>query len=325
VRAQRPHVFIATGVAEHLQELIAARCDVTAHDGPSRITQAELIAGIADADGVLANPQIPFPAEVIDAAPRLRAIANIGVGYDNVDLAHASARGIAVANTPGVLSDAVADLVMAMLLHVTRRIAESERILREGRWQPGVALPLGADPAGKTLAVIGMGRIGQEVAARALAFKMRVVYYDARGELTCPPGVECAPSLDAALREGDFVTLHVDLNTSSRRLIGERELSMMKPAAVLINTARGGVVDQAALCTALAEKRIAGAALDVLEHEPPHPEDPILGFDNVYLLPHIGSATVETRAAMAELAVRNLLACLHGEPCECVVNAAALA
>lgn len=316
----KPRVFVAVPVADHLMQAITARCDVSTHPGPGRITPYELIGSIASAEGVLATPQIPFPADVIDAAPHLRVIANIGVGYDNVDLPRATARGIAVANTPGVLSDAVADLVMGMLITVARRIPENERILREGRWRPGVALPLGSDLKDKTLAVVGYGRIGQEVASRALAFKMRVLYFDARREMECPPGVNCATSLDAALREADFVSLHVDLNDGSRRLLGARELALMKPSAILINTSRGGVVDQQALCEALAHKRIAAAALDVLEQEPPDPADPILRFDNVYLLPHIGSATVETRAAMAELAVQNLLACLFDEPCACIVN-----
>ena len=317
----RPNVFVATPVAEHLLHAIAERCDVRMHAGSSRIALDELKRGIAGADGVLATPQIPFSADVIDAAPNLRVIANIGVGYDNVDLARATARGIAVANTPGVLSDAVADLVMGMMILVARRMPQNERILREGGWRPGVALPLGNDLKDKTLAIIGYGRIGQEVAARALAFKMRVVYFDARGEMACPDGVTCAPSLDVALAQGDFVSLHVDLNESSRHLIGTREFAIMKPTAVLINTARGGVVDQTALCEALVHKRIGGASLDVLETEPPDPADPVLQFENVYLLPHIGSGTVETRAAMAELAVQNLLACLFGDPCTCVVNA----
>lgn len=192
---------------------------------------------------------------------------------------------------------------------------------REGRWgKPDGEIRLGADLKDKTLALVGHGRIGHEVAARARAFKMRVIFFDPQSRLVPLPGVLGVDSLEAALKEADFVSLHVDLNPSTRHLIGERELGWMKRSALLINTARGAVVDQAALCDALSSARIAGAALDVLELEPPGPSDRILSLDNVLILPHIGSATVETRRAMAELAVRNLIACVHGEPCDYVVN-----
>jgi glyoxylate reductase len=316
----KPRVFIAVPLAEQYVALIRERCDVTAYAGEGRISRDELCAALADAEGVLATPQIPFPADVLDAAPGLRVICNIGVGYDNVDLAHAAARGIVVANTPGVLSDAVADLVLAIMIAVARRLPESARIVREGRW--GTPIPLGADLRSKTLALIGFGRIGREVAARALACKMRVVFFDARPDIAAMPDVERVASLDEALARADFVSLHVDLNETTRRFIGAREFALMKPEAFFINAARGGVVDQQALYAALAGDRIAGAALDVLETEPPDPADPLLQLDNAYIVPHLGSATVETRLAMTELAVRNLIACMHGDPCACIVTAA---
>lgn len=317
----RPRVFVAVPLADDLLQALGGRCDVTIHAGPHPIPAGALKEALAAADGVLATPLIPFHLDIIDSAPRLRAIANIGVGYDNVDLQHATARGILVANTPGVLSDAVADCTMGMIIAIARRLADTARIVRAGDW--GLAstdIPLGVDLKDKTLALIGYGRIGWEVAARARAFKMRVIFFDPLSTLTPLGGVERVDSLESTLRMGDFVSLHVDLNPSTRHLIGEREFGWMKRTAFLINTARGSVVDQAALCDALASSAIAGAALDVLELEPPSPSDRILSLENVLILPHIGSATVETRRAMAELAVRNLTACLYGERCAYVVN-----
>jgi lactate dehydrogenase-like 2-hydroxyacid dehydrogenase len=314
----RPTVFVAVPLAPDLLERIAARCDAHLHPGPGRITSAELKRGIVNADGVLATPQIPFPSDVLEAASRLRVIANVGVGYDNVDLAAARARGIAVANTPGVLSDAVADCVLGMIIVAMRKLPLCASIVRDGAWGRQ-DLPLGTDLKDKTLALIGYGRIGQEVASRALAFKMRVVYFDPYAAQARLP-VERVDTLDDALTAADVVSLHVDLNESTRRFFGSQQFAAMKPGAFFINAARGAVVDQRALCAALSDGRLGGAALDVLEQEPPDPDDPILAFDNVFILPHIASGTVETRRAMAELAVANLIACVHNEPCACIVN-----
>ena len=276
---------------------------------------------LREAEGLLATAILPLDAGVLDRAPRLRVVSNIGVGYDNVDLEHTARRGIVVANTPGILSGAMAELTMGLMLMLSRRLREAEQFARGGSWaRAGVSLPLGNDLAGKTLAIIGMGRIGREVARRALAFGMRVLFYDPVAVANPPGDTIRAPGLSEALREADFVSLHTTLTAETRHLIGARELAMMKPGAYLVNTSRGSVVDQAALYQALVDEKIAGAALDVLEEEPPAVHDPLVALPNVIVTPHIGTATVETRSAMIELAVRNLVACLFAEPCECIVN-----
>lgn len=316
----RPRVFVALPLGGPYLEAIKQHCEVEVFLGNRPISQEELVVAIADVDGVLGSAQLPFPADVLDQAPRLRVISNIGVGFDNVDIPHASRRGVMVTNTPGVLTDAVADLVLGLMIIMARRMRECAQTVREARWAAETRIPLGTDLKGKTLAIVGFGRIGREVAARALSFKMRVLCFDVREGIGLPEGIGRAATLDEALSQGDFVSLHVNLNESTRHLIGAAELGRMKPSAFLINAARGSVVDQQALFGALCEKRIAGAGLDVLEVEPPDPQDPLLQLENVFIVPHIGRATIETRLAMLDLAIRNLVACVTGEPCDCVVN-----
>ncbi len=312
-----PAVYSSVPLAEHYVKVLEERCDVTCYQGPGQAGRVELIEHLGKAvDGLLATSVLPLDAALLESAPRLRVISNIGVGYDNVDLEVAARRGIVVTHTPGVLSGAVAELTMSLILNLARRLPEAMQAAREGRWDD----PIGVGLLGKTLAIIGMGRIGREVARRAAAFGMRVVYHDVLN-LAGVDAIATQPAtLDEALREADFVSLHANLTAKSRRLIGAREMALMKPGAYLINTSRGAVVDQAALYEALREGRIAGAALDVLEQEPPALNEPLLSLPNVIVTPHIGSATAETRAAMVELAVRNLIACLFGEPCDCVVS-----
>jgi len=282
---------------------------------------AEQIRGtLADGEALLCSALFPLPAEILAMAPRLRVVANFGVGYNNVDLAEAARRGIAVCNTPDVLSAAVADLTLALILAASRRIIENYDYVRRGEWasrQP--APPLGFDLAGKTLGIVGFGRIGREVAVRARAFGMHVSYFDVAGDAGDEWSWCQRESLHDLLSESDIVSVHVNLTPLSHHLIGAIELGLMKPSAWLVNTSRGPAVDQAALVSALKTGQIAGAALDVLETEPPDANDPILSLPNVIALPHVGSATVETRAAMLDLAVRNLRAVLAGErPPACV-------
>jgi D-3-phosphoglycerate dehydrogenase len=252
--------------------------------------------------------------ELLEQAPRLRVIANVGVGYDNIDVAACTRRRIVVTNTPDVLTETTADLAFALLMAAARRLVESDRYVREGHWhywQWGYLW--GADLFGKTLGVYGLGRIGKAVARRARGFSMRVLYYD----LVRPtPALEQelgAQFVDreTLLREADFLTLHVPLTPETYHLIGARELAMMKATAFLINAARGKVVDEAALVEALQSRRIAGAGLDVFEREP-HIHPALLALPNIVLTPHVGSATSETRLAMAMLAAENLLAALEG-------------
>lgn len=296
---------------------LAAVCDVDCHDGPEALAQPDLVARLHDKDGVVAVLTNRFDRATIEACPRLKVIANVAVGYDNIDVEAATARGIVVTNTPDVLTDAVADLTIGLVLALTRRIAEGDRLIRRGGWR-GWALDfmLGTEIRGKQIGIVGPGRIGRAVAARASAFGMRVAFAGRRGEgrVGYGEGLE-APllSLEALLNTSDIVSLHAPLTAATRHLIDRTALVRMKRSAFLVNTARGPLVDEAALVWALREHVIAGAAIDVFEEEPAvHPALPEL--ENVVLVPHLGSATRETRTAMADLAVRNVVAVLTGRP-----------
>ncbi len=230
-----------------------------------------------------------------------------------------------VCNTPGVLSDAVADLTMGLILSLARRLPESERFVREGRWKPGAGMELGMDVSGKTLGIIGLGRIGVAVARRARAFSMTVVFHDQFRETPAEVGFSEYREMETLLRESDFVSLHVNLRSETHHLLGREQLALMKPTAFLINTSRGQIVDQPALVEALQKGEIAGAALDVFEEEPLPASNPLMAMTNVILLPHVGSATVETREAMRDLSIDNLLRALRGERPKAVVNPEVLA
>lgn len=257
----------------------------------------------------------PVDREIIDAGKRLRLISNYGVGYNNIDTAYAREKGIAVTNTPRSVCNPTAELAMALMLALARRVAECDRRIRtekESLW--GTMKNLGASLENKTLGIVGMGNIGKNVARKAEAFGMRVIYYNRRTEVS---GYRRVP-LDTLLQEADFVSLHTPLTTETRHLIGARELSLMKPTAMLINTARGAVIDETALADALRQKRIAGAALDVFENEP-HVTELLYRLDNVVLTPHVGTGTIDTRIAMAEEALANIRNFFQGTPSN-VVN-----
>jgi glyoxylate reductase len=265
----------------------------------------ELRARTADAEALLSLLTDRVDAALIEGSPRLRAIANYAVGYDNIDLAAARARGIPVGNTPDVLTDATADLTFTLLLAAARRLPDALLSVQSDdwlTWEPGAFL--GHDVFGATLGIIGMGRIGRAVAHRARGFDMTVLHTGADG------GVP----LLTLLKRADFVTLHTPLTPDTHHLIDAAAFDAMKPTAILINTARGPIVDQAALIEALRQGEIAGAALDVTDPEPPPPGDPLLSAPNLIVAPHIGSATHTARSAMANRAVDNLLAALDGEP-----------
>ncbi len=266
-------------------------------------------AALAGAEGMFINPRTRIDRELVARAPKLRVVSTYSVGLDHIDLAAAEQRGVAVGHTP-VLTDAVADLVIGLILALARRLPEALRIGASAKWQ---TIPMGLDLQGKTLFIVGFGRIGQEVARRALACKMNITYFDLRAPQSPPAAAARVPELSKGLAGADFVSLNIDLNPNSRHLIGREALACMKPTAYLINTARGPVVDQKALTEALAAGRLAGAALDVLEREPPAPDEPLLTMPNVIVLPHVGSATVETRQAMFDCALDNLIACLEGK------------
>jgi glyoxylate reductase len=280
---------------------------VDAHDvevWPHRLppTPGELREHVAGAEGLLSLLTDTVDRALLDAAPELRAISNYAVGTDNVDLDAATERGIPVGHTPDVLTDATADLALALLLALARRLPEGERDVREGQWvtwEP--ARNLGAEVTGATLGIIGFGRIGRAVARRAEGFGMEILH---TGDV----------ELEELLERSDFVTLHCPLTPETRHLIDADALARMKPTALLVNTARGPIVDPAALERALHERAIAGAALDVTEPEPLPADHPLLQAPNLLVVPHIGSATVRTRHKMTEIAVDNLLAALAGEP-----------
>lgn len=317
-------VCIFQDVEADLVSAIEHRHDVRFVD--TALARSDQLDSIGDARGVLLNPLTPVDKQFFDAAPRMRVLSTASVGHDTIDVAEATRRAVVVCHTPGVLTAAVADLTLVMIISLARRLFDNERYVRSGGWAQGDPPPgLGSDVAGKTLGVVGFGRIGQEVTRRMQGLGMSTLWYDA---IASPhpraPASRYRP-LDELLRESDFVTLHADLNEASRQLIGAEQLQMMKPTAYLVNTARGALVDQRALTRALRCGTIAGAALDVLENEPPAPGDPLLDLPNVVCLPHIGTATEETRRRMRELAVSNLLAALAGDTPPAVVNPEVLA
>ena len=276
--------------------------DVERYDGPSPIPEDELRRRIADKHALICLLTENVSAETLAVAPDLKIVANIAVGYDNIDVAAARGRGIVVTNTPDVLTEATAEFTWTLILAAARRLGEGERLLRRGEWR-GWALDfmLGTELRGKQLGIIGRGRIGRAVAAKAPAFGMKAVF--ARHDL----------SLDELLVTSDVISIHVPGGDSTRHLIDRKRLARMKRSAILVNTSRGSVIDEEALAWAMQEHLIAAAALDVYEREP-NVYAPLLAMENVVLAPHLGSATRETRTAMAELAVENVLAVLAGQP-----------
>jgi glyoxylate reductase len=328
--ASKPRLFLTRRIPEPGFSLAHRLFEVRGGDADEALSRDLLLAGIPDAEALLCLLSETIDADVMDAAGgRLRVISNMAVGFDNIDVPAATGRGILVTNTPGVLTDATADLTWALILSVMRRVAEGDRMVRDDRpWRWAPFLLLGRAVAGSTLGIVGMGRIGQAVARRALGWNMRVIYTRMSGPLAAdcvPPGAiwEHLDSLDELLREADIVSLHVPLTGATHHLIGARELGLMRPGAFLVNAARGPVVDERALVEALRNGRLGGAGLDVYEREP-ELEAGLIELTNTVLLPHLGSATVETRGNMSEVAVRNAIAAVRGERPAYVVNPEAL-
>ena len=304
-------VLVTRRLPSSVLDKLRAVADVDVYVGEGAMPPEELRARIGDKDALVCLLTDRIDRPVLDAAPRLRVVANVAVGYNNVDVEAARVRGIVVTYTPDVLTDSVADFTWALILAITRRLAEGERLLRRGEWK-GWALDfmLGSELRGKQLGLVGLGRIGRAVAARAPAFGMRVTYASRRE--TAFGGGERL-SLDRLLNTSDVVSLHVPLTSETRHLIDKRALARMKRSAYLVNTARGPVVDEEALAWALGQHLLAGAALDVYENEPAvHPD--LLRLENVLLVPHMASGTTETRTAMADVAVENVIGVLAGRP-----------
>ncbi|HNQ01655.1 MAG TPA: D-glycerate dehydrogenase [Syntrophales bacterium] len=318
----KPTILVSGHLTDDILSLLAQEYDVRANREDRPMGRADLLEAVAGADGFLSMITDAVDAELLDAAPRLRVVSNMAVGYNNIDVAAATARGIVVTNTPGILTEATAELAFALILAAARRVVDLDRRTRAGEWTCWAPLLfLSREVSGKTLGVVGLGRIGRAVARRARAFGMRVLYHS-RSRLEAEEerdlGVEYAEK-DELLATADFVSLHVPLSAETRHLIGRRELDLMKPTAYLINTSRGPVVDEAALVEALKARRIEGAGLDVYENEPMLTPG-LAALDNAVLLPHVGSATVETRTKMARMAAENLLSALRGERPAHVVN-----
>ena len=314
-------VYITRPLPRAAVERIETRCEVKINPEDVRLPAAQVVEACREIEGLVASGT-PVGAEVVEQAPHLRVVSTVGVGYDNIDVEACTRRRIMVTNTPGVVTEATADLSFALLMAVARRLVEADRYVREGNWRYWQWGNMwGTNPSGRTLGILGFGRIGQAVARRARGFSMRILYHSVDR-----PTPEQEQELGAhyvdretLLREADFLSIHVPLAPDTHHLISATELALMKPTAFLINTSRGKVVEEAALVEALQSKRLAGAALDVFEFEPQiHPALPAM--PNVILTPHMGTATGETRLAMAMMAAENLLAALAGQRPPNLVN-----
>ncbi len=308
-------VFISSTLPKEAVGLIPRDFTLDYNNSEVPLSKAELVSRLNGKDGLICHIISTIDEEVLASAPTLKVVANVAVGYNNIDVAAARRRGVIVTNTPDVLTETTADFAWTLLMATARRVVEADHYARSGRWTAWKwDLLWGADVHGTTLGIVGFGRIGRAVARRALGFNMRVLYHDAvRADAAVERELSAtATDLETLLREADFVTLHTNLTPETRHLIGERTLRLMRKSAIVVNAARGPIVDEAALARALREGWIAGAGLDVFEEEPRiHPD--LLPLQNVVLAPHIASASRDTRIAMATLAVRNCVAVLEGK------------
>lgn len=321
--APKPKVFVTRIIPEAGLALIRSACDAEVWPEPLPPSAEVLRARIGQIDGLVSLLTDRLDAGVLEQAPRLKVISNFAVGFNNIDIQAATERGIAVGNTPGVLTDATADMAFCLLIAAARRVVEGHQYSLSGQWKTWEPLGhLGQDLAGRTLGIIGMGRIGAALARRCHGgWDMKVLYHDVYKNAKAEADFAARQvDLETLLRESDFVSLHADLNDSTRGMIGAKQLAMMKRSAVLVNTARGPLIDQKALANALKTGVIFAAGLDVTDPEPPEMSDPLLRLPNVVIAPHIASATVQTRNQMAEICARNLLAGLTGQPLPAWVN-----
>jgi len=324
----RPKVYICRQIPAAALQIIAGSCDIkqwAAEADP--VPRTVLLREIADVDGVFALLTDRVDQEFLDAAPRCKVVANMAVGYDNVDLSALTARRVLLTNTPGVLTDTTADLAWALIMAAGRRIVEGQKLIDAGGWKTWSPMfMVGQDISGATLGIVGAGRIGSAVARRAQAFDMKILYHNRQPapELEAQTGARYR-DLDDLLRAADFVVVLLPLTPQTRGMFGAREFALMKPTAVFVNAARGPIVQEMELYEALKQGRPWSAGLDVFEHEPIGPDHPLLSLSNVTAVPHIGSATVATRTKMATVAAINLVAALTGAKVPNPVNPEVLA
>ncbi|MSP13478.1 MAG: D-glycerate dehydrogenase [Chloroflexi bacterium] len=318
----KPKVYVTRKIPETGLEILRAQCDITVYPEALPVPRAELLQEIKDVDGVLTLLTEKVDAEFLDHAPRVKVVSNMAVGFDNIDVKECTRRGIPVGNTPEVLTDTTADMAFTLLLSAARHVGSASRYVLAGKWKTWEPLGfLGYDIHGATLGIIGLGRIGAAVARRARGFNMNILYYDAfpRRDLEPELGLRLV-SVDEILAQSDFITVHTPMTPETYHMIGEAQLRKMKPNAVIVNTARGGIIDPKALYKALKEGWIAAAGLDVTEPEPIPMDDPLLTLDNCLIVPHIASASFTTRSEMSAMAARNVLAGIHGERLPTCVN-----
>ena len=319
----KPRVYVTRQIFPDALDLIEKSAELELWPDDEPPSPSQLKKALADVDGAIINVMDQIDGPLLDVAPKLRVLSQVAVGLDNIDIPEATKRGVLVGYTPGVLAKSTADLAFALLLAVARRVVESDKWVREGNWKIShhPMFWLGSEVNGSTLGILGLGGIGMETAKRALGFDMKVLYHSRtrKRELEKEYGLKYA-SFKRVLTESDFLSIHVPLTPETTRFIGEKQLKTMKKSAILVNLSRGAVVDTDAVYKALTEGWIAGAGLDVFDPEPVPPEHPILGLDNVVVLPHIGSASNRSRREMHLLAARNLLAGLNGERLEECAN-----
>lgn len=322
----KPRVFVSRIIPDAGLNLIREFCDATIWQEDLPPPRETLLRQTRDADGLVSLLTDRIDGELLDVCPRLRVVSNMAVGFDNIDIPAATERGVLAGNTPGVLTETTADFAFALLMTAARRIVEGVDYVRAGHWKTwGPMLLMGADVHHGTLGLVGLGRIGAEMAKRARGFDMRVLYYDVfrREDLEQSLGIEYA-ALDDVLAQADFVSVHTPLTPETQHLMNRERFGKMKPSAILINTARGPIVETNALVEALRDGRIGGAALDVTDPEPLPADHPLVSMPNCIIVPHIASASAATRGKMAEIAARNLIAGLKGEPLPTGLNPDAL-
>lgn len=313
----KPRVYITRRIAQEALDMITQVAEIEIWPQELPPSYQVLLKKVRDVEGLLTLLTDRIDAALMEAAPKLKVISNLAVGYDNIDVSEATRRGIVVGNTPGVLTETTADFAFALLMAAARRVVEANAFTRKGQWKTwGPMVMLGQDIHHATLGIVGLGRIGIEVAKRAKGFGMKVLYYDQirrSDEEEKRLGVEYVSELPTLLSRSDFVSLHLSLSPQTHHLIGAAEFAVMKPTAILVNSSRGSVVDQKALYEALKSRQLFAAAIDVTEIEPIPPEDPLLTLDNIIITPHIASASFTTRTNMATMAAANLIAGLHGQ------------